>query len=171
MNPMDMKETKRILAAITAIYPSFIKDRDPNTLSQVWQQVFANTPYTLVNQALNAFIATDIKGFPPTPGALNAFIRKAQQLNGPTEDDAWIKVYKAISRGLYNSQEEFDKLPPDIQRIVGSPRMLFEWAHMDSDDVNKVIAAHFKRSWRTRQEQEQNRLLLPETSADPLLMP
>ncbi|QTE70063.1 hypothetical protein JRC49_09625 [Clostridiales bacterium FE2011] len=168
---MDMKETKRILAAITAIYPSFIKDRDPAVLSQVWQQVFVNTPYPLVNQALNAFIATDVKGFPPTPGALNAFIRKAQQLNGPTEDDAWLKVYKAISRGLYNSREEFDKLPPDIQKIVGSPRMLFEWAHMDSDDVNKVIAAHFKRSWRTRQEHEQNFLLIPESPSDPLLTP
>ena len=168
---MDMKETRRILAAIQAIYPSFTKDRDPNVLSQVWQQVFINTPYPLVNQALNAFIATDVKGFPPTPGALNAFIRKARQLNGPTEDDAWIKVYKAISRGLYNSQEEFDKLPPDIQRIVGSPRMLFEWAHMDSDDVNKVIAAHFKRSWRARQELKQDLHLIPETSADPLLTP
>ena len=37
---MDMKETRRILAAIQAIYPSFTKDRDPNVLSQVWQQVF-----------------------------------------------------------------------------------------------------------------------------------
>ena len=168
---MDMKETRRILAAIQAIYPSFTKDRDPNVLSQVWQQVFINTPYPLVNQALNAFIATDVKGFPPTPGALNAFIRKARQLNGPTEDDAWIKVYKAISRGLYNSQEEFDKLPPDIQRIVGSPRMLFEWAHMDSDDVNKVIAAHFKRSWRAKQELKQDLLLIPESPTDPLLTP
>ena len=168
---MDMKETKRILAAITAIYPSFIKDRDPNVLSQVWQQVFVNTPYPLVNQALNAFIATDVKGFPPTPGALNAFIRKAQQLNGPTEDDAWLKVLKAISRGLYNSREEFDKLPPDIQEIVRSPRMLFEWAHMDSDDINKVIAAHFKRSWRAKQELKQDLLLIPESPADPLLTP
>ena len=168
---MDMKETRRILAAIQAIYPSFTKDRDPNVLSQVWQQVFVNTPYPLVNQALNAFIATDVKGFPPTPGALNAFIRKVQQLNGPTEDDAWIKVYKAISRGLYNSQEEFDKLPPDIQRIVGSPRMLYEWAHMDSDDVNKVVAAHFKRSWRARQELKQELLLIPESPTDPLLTP
>ena len=168
---MDMKETRRILAAIQAIYPSFTKDRDPNVLSQVWQQVFVNTPYPLVNQALNAFIATDVKGFPPTPGALNAFIRKVQQLNGPTEDDAWIKVYKAISRGLYNSQEEFDKLPPDIQRIVGSPRMPFEWAHMDSDDVNKVIAAHFKRSWRAKQELKQDFLLIPEIPSDPLLTP
>lgn len=166
---MDMKETRRILAAITAIYPSFIRDRNPDVLSQVWQQVFANTPYPLVNQALNAFIATDVKGFPPTPGALNAFIHKTRQLQGPTEDDAWIKVYKAISRGLYNSREEFDKLPRDIQEIVGSPRMLYEWAQMDSSDVNKVIAACFKRSWRARQEIKQELLLIPDSTTNPLL--
>ena len=168
---MNMKETKRILAAITAIYPAFVKDRDPEVLSRIWQQVFASTPYSLVNQALSAFLATDVKGFPPTPGALNTFIRKTRQLKEPSEDDAWVKVYKAISRGLYNSQEEFDKLPPDIQRIVGSPRMLYEWAHMDSDDVNKVIAAHFKRSWRARQELKQDFLLIPESPTDPLLTP
>ena len=171
MNPMDMKETKRILADITAMYPSFIKDRDPNVLSRVWQHLFSNTPYALVNQALYAFLKTDVKGFPPTPGALNDIIWKAQQLNGPTEDDAWFKVYKAISRGLYNSQEEFDKLPKDIQDIVQSPRMLFEWAHMDSDDVIKVVAAQFKRSWRARQEHKQNPLLIVETTTDPLLTP
>lgn len=168
---MDMKETKRILADITAMYPSFIKDRDPRVLSLVWQQVFANTPYPLVNQALYAFFSTDVKGFPPTPGALNAFIRKIQQLNAPSEDEAWIKVYKAISRGLYNSREEFDKLPPDIRKIVGSPRMLYEWAQMDSSEVNGVIAACFKRSWRARQELKQELLLIPESPSDPLLNP
>ena len=168
---MDMKETKRILADITAMYPSFIKDRDPRVLSLVWQQVFANTPYPLVNQALYAFFSTDVKGFPPTPGALNAFIRKIQQLNAPSEDEAWIKVYKAISRGLYNSREEFDKLPLDIRKIVGSPRMLYEWAQMDSSEVNGVIAACFKRSWRARQELKQELLLIPESPSDPLLNP
>ena len=168
---MDMKETKRILADITAMYPSFIKDRDPRVLSLVWQQVFANTPYPLVNQALYAFFSTDVKGFPPTPGALNAFIRKIQQLNAPSEDEAWIKVYKAISRGLYNSREEFDKLPPDIRKIVGSPRMLYEWAQMDSSEVNGVIAACFKRSWRAKLELKQELLLIPESPSDPLLNP
>ena len=97
MNPMDMKETKRILAAITAIYPSFIKDRDPNTLSQVWQQVFANTPYPLVNQALNAFIATDTKGFPPTPGAVNAYIRKT----GRKSQTKWVLYFRISLPGKY----------------------------------------------------------------------
>ena len=168
---MNIRETGRILSYITAIYPGFLKDRDPKILTEVWQRVFAAVPYTDVERALSAFIATDVKGFPPTPGAVNALLVKSAQLYEPTEDQAWVRLLRAISRGLYNSQEEFDKLPKDIQRIVGSPRMLFEWAHMDSDDVNKVIAAHFKRSWRTRQEQEQNFLLIPEIPSDPLLTP
>ena len=130
---MNMKETKRILAAITAIYPAFVKDRDPEVLSRIWQQVFASTPYPLVNQALTAFLATDVKGFPPTPGALNTFIRKTRQLKEPSEDDAW--------------------------------------AQMDRSEVNSVIAACFKRSWRARHELAQEFLLLPEVPAEPLLNP
>ena len=164
-----MTETKRILAAITAIYPTFTRDRDAAVLAQVWQQVFAATPYLLVNQALTAFIATDTRGFPPTPGALNAYIMKTEQLKGPTENDAWARVYKAISRGLYNSREEFDKLPQDIREIVGSPRMLYEWAQMDSSEVNSVIAAGFKRSWRTRQELKRE-LMLPSGAISPDLL-
>ncbi len=152
---MNMEETNQILASITAIYPVFVRDRDARTLAKVWQQVFNAIPYQLVNQALMAYIATDTKGFPPTPGALNMWIAKTQQMNGPTENEAWAMVYRAISRGLYNSREEYEKLPPDIREIVGNSRMLHEWAQMDSSEVNTIIAAGFKRSWRARQELKQ----------------
>ena len=164
-----MEETNRILASVTAIYPAFTRDRDAEVLAQVWQQVFFRTPYRLVNQALMAFIAADTKGFPPTPGALNAYIRRTEQLKGPTEDEAWARVYRAISRGIYNSGEEFAKLSPDLQKVVGSPRMLHEWAQMDRSEVNTVIASGFKRSWRTRQELEQAQLpAFPELRLDAL---
>ena len=97
---MNIKETQRILASITAVYPSFTKDRDCRILTQVWQQVFADVPYPDVSKALGAFFASDTKGFPPTPGAVNAYIRKIRQLNEPTENDAWARVVKAASRGL-----------------------------------------------------------------------
>ena len=57
------------------------------------------------------------------------------------------------------SREEYEKLPPDIREIVGNSRMLHEWAQMDSSEVNTIIAAGFKRSWRARQELKQE--LLP----------
>ena len=42
---------------------------------------------------------------------------------------------------------------------------------MDRSEVNSVIAACFKRSWRARHELTQEFLLLPEVPAEPLLNP
>ena len=42
---------------------------------------------------------------------------------------------------------------------------------MDRSEVNSVIAACFKRSWRARHELAQEFLLLPEVPAEPLLNP
>ena len=149
---MNLTETQRILASIQAVYPSFIKDRDIDVLEQVWLQVFANVPYEEVNRALGLFFASDAKGFPPTPGAVNAYIRKAQQLDAPSENQVWSRLLKAVSRGLYNSTEEYEKLPEDIREIVGHPRVLYEWAQLSTSEMNTVIAPGFLRSWRARQE-------------------
>ena len=151
---MNMQETSYILSCITAVYPSFLKDRDPKFLKEIWQRIFTNVPCGQVEQALTAYIATDTKGFPPTPGAINAWIAKAVQKDEMTEDQAWDLVARAASRGIYNSREEFEKLPPDIQKIVCSPRQIYEWAQMDCTEFNTVIASGFKRSWRVRQEKK-----------------
>ena len=149
---MNMKDTSRILASIQAVYPNFTKDRDARVLANVWQQVFADVPYEEVNRALAAFFATDAKGYPPTPGAVNAYIKKSKQLTVPTENETWARLLKAVSRGLYNSAEEYEKLPEDIREIVGHPRVLYEWAQLSTAEMNTVIAPGFLRSWRTRHE-------------------
>jgi hypothetical protein len=147
-------ETGRILSTISEVYPSFRKDRNIRATQAVWARIFANTPYSQVEQALLSYIATDAKGFPPVPGALNERIHQARELAGLNENEAWMLVLRAISRGIYNSAEEFEKLPEDIRRIVGAPRQLYEWAFLDSHEVNTVIASNFKRSWRARKEAE-----------------
>ena len=148
---MNTEETARILSAAAVVYPS-LRDRDFRLLTQIWQKVFAAVPYEQVNQALGAFLANDTRGFPPTPGALNAYIRKAERLSEPTENEAWATLIKAVSRGLYNSREEYAKLPEDIREIVGSPRMLYEWSQLSTAEMNTIIAPGFKRSWSARQE-------------------
>ena len=120
----------------------------------VWQELFAQVPYDTVSRALMNYIATDTKGFPPVPGAINEQIGRMMEAEGLSESEAWCLVYKAVCRGIYNSQEEFGKLPEEIRRIVGHPRQLHEWAMLDAHEVNTVIAAGFKRSWRARKELE-----------------
>ena len=81
--------------------------------------------------------------------------------NEMTEQEAWSLVLKALSNGTYGSQKEFDKLPPVLQRLVGSPNQLKEWALMDSDTVNSVVASNFQRSYRARAANEREFLALP----------
>ena len=157
-----MTETGKILAVISEIYPSFRKDRNIEATAKIWQQVFAQTPYEQVSQALTSYIATDTKGFPPVPGALNERIFQARELNGMNENEAWSLVYKALHRGFYNSREEFDKLPEEIRKIVGHPRQLQEWATLDTHEVSTVIASGFKRSWRARKELERQLGVTPQ---------
>lgn len=149
---MNMTETGKILAVISEMYPSFRKDRNIQATAKIWQQVFERTPYELVSQALTSYIATDTKGFPPVPGALNERIAQRRELEGMNENEAWSLVYKALCRGIYNSREEFDKLPEEIRRVVGHPRQLHEWAMLDTHEVSTVIASGFKRAWRARKE-------------------
>ena len=149
---MNQAETGKILAVISEIYPSFRKDRNIEATARIWHQIFAQTPYALVEQALTSYSATDTKGFPPVPGALNERIYQLEELRGLNENEAWSLVYRALCRGIYNSEEEFAKLPKEIQRIVGHPRQLHEWAMLDTHEVSTVIASNFKRSWRAQKE-------------------
>ena len=158
---MDAKGTNKILAMILEIYPSFGKDRNPELTSKLWQRLFEDEPYEWVEKALLAFFATDTKGFPPTPGNIKMMIQELIDAKEPTEMDAWALVAKATKRGLYNAKEEFDKLPREIQEIVGSPEMIHDWAMMDSDEFHTVVASNFQRSYRARSESRKVNGLLP----------
>ena len=151
---MNRQETGRILSVISEVYPSFRKDRNIEATCAVWQRVFEHTPYALVEQALMSYIATDPKGFPPVPGAINERIGQMRELGGMNENEAWSLVYRALCRGIYHAREEFDKLPEEVRRIVGDPAQLHEWAMLDTHEVSTVIAAGFRRSWRARKELE-----------------
>ena len=82
--------------------------------------------------------------------------------NELSEGEAWQLVARAISNGIYGSKKEFDALPQTIQRIVGSPNALREWAMMDSDVVHSVVASNFQRSYRVVSEREREIKALPQ---------
>lgn len=166
---MNRQETSRILAIVTSMYPAFLKDRDPKILADVWQRIFDWTPYAAVEKALYTFIASDTRGYPPTPGALNRLINDAQQAGRPTDVEAWGLVYRALTRSLYNSVEEFGKLPPEIRQIIGSAAQLREWSQLSPGEVSTGIASAFMRTYRARQEQERETVFLPGPRCDILL--
>ena len=158
---MTREETRKILAVIAEVYPAFKKDRNPAVISEVWYSVFTDVAYDDVQQALMEFIATDTQGFAPPPGKLRAMIVRRIQPAALSEAEAWRLVWRAISRSGYYSGEEFRKLPPILQRVVGSPANLHEWAMSDEQYVRGSVFSWFTRSYRQALENERDRLMLP----------
>ena len=162
---MKPSETGIIMDILTAAYPNFYKgqnNKDRLNTMKLWAEMFSGYDVALVAAAVKSLIETDEKGFPPHIGAVKAKIRLLTAREEMTEAEAWGIVSKAIRNGTYGSQEEFEKLPPNLKRIVGSPNMLREWARMDSDTVHSVVSSNFQRSYRAVSAREREIAKLPQ---------
>ncbi len=161
---MNQTETLKIMAVLRGAYPAFYRDmsrKEAESVVALWAEMFAEDDVAIVAAAVKALIATDDKGFPPHIGAVKARVRQLTQPAGMTPQEAWNLVAKAIRNSAYESREEFDKLPPDLQRLVGSPNQLRDWALMDSDTVHSVVASNFQRSFAARQKADNDFKALP----------
>ena len=161
---MTRQETGIIMDILATAYPRFYAGQDapdPEKAVALWAEMFAEDDVAIVAAAVKALIATDDKGFPPHIGAVKAKVRQITQPSGMTPQEAWNLVAKAIRNSAYDSREEYDKLPKDIQRLVGSPNQLRDWALMDSDTVHSVVASNFQRSYKARKKADNDFKALP----------
>lgn len=161
---MTREETLGIMAVLKAAYPNFYKEMkrsEAEGIVSLWTEMFKDDPVNVVAMAVKAHIATDKKGFPPHIGAIKDSIVKLKTPDEMTELEAWSLVLKAAQNSTWNAQEEFDKLPPVIQRLVGSPNQLREWAAMDPKVLSSVVASNFQRSYKARAANERELLALP----------
>lgn len=159
---MTIQETAKIISVIRQFYPRFTDGRDPETFTALWQRLFRNDDYQVVGHALEVYLATDTRGFPPAPGQLREIMADMQTADTLEPSEAWAMVYKAICNGAYHSRTEFENLPEDIQRAIGSPEMIHEWALMDIETVQSVVASNFQRTYRARTEKAKQALRLPD---------
>lgn len=161
---MNRKEVLSLMAILKAAYPSFYRGMsvpDAEAAVNLWCDMFIDDPPQLVAAAVKALIATDTRGYPPHIGAVKERMRKLVSPDELTEMEAWGIVQKALRNSSYGAKEEFDALPPDIQRTVGSPNQLREWALMDAETVSSVVASNFQRSYKARAAQSREFASLP----------
>lgn len=164
---MTYKDTLQIMAILKTAYPNYYKGGgDLEQAAALWAELFADDDVTVVAAAVKAFIVNDEKGFPPTIGQIKNLVRSLTTEKEMTEIEAWGLVSAALRNGFYGAEEEFGKLPPVIQRIVGSPATLREWAQIDNESVQTVIASNFQRSYRARAKSEREYLALPQATRD-----
>lgn len=163
---MNRGEVGAVLQVLSGAYFNSYKNLDAaqkNNIIMVWAAAFEDEPKELVMVAVQNFVFSDVKGFPPTIGQIKEEISKIKGTHTElTELDAWQMVYKAISNSGHNSKKEYEKLPRIVQKAVGDHKILQQWAMMEIDTVQSVIQSNFMRSFHAKQEAENKMANLPE---------
>lgn len=167
---MNRDETEKIIFVLRAQYPEYYArlSRDDVELSmQTWHKLLNDFTYEQVSAGLEMYIRNDIYGRAPKVGQIIAAIQK---LDPPKDNanEAWAQVYKAIGRSSYYAEEEFNKLDPIVQKAVGSPANLREYASMNINDVSVTVKAHFKSVYETELKRQEELAKLPQEMRDKL---
>lgn len=153
----------KLLGIIYEAYHFFCKDQTPEKATvavKLWHNVIGNAPYELVEAAIYAHIAKN--EYPPTIAHIRKEMEKLTETEEElTEVEAMNLIIQAASNSIYNAGEEYKKLPPILQQLVGSPRQLRDLATMDTKTINSVVTSNFSRSYKIMITREREKNLLP----------
>lgn len=161
---MTKREVAELITILQANYPDTFKGLPEEAVGArvvLWYDFFREYPKEIVYAAAKSFMATDTKGFMPNVGQINDHINRMKRSEDMTPAEAWGLVYNAICNSAWNATESFAKLPPECQRAVGDPQQLREWALMEADVVQSVVASNFQKSFQIRQNRDRDFEKLP----------
>lgn len=161
---MTLEETGQLMDILRVAYPGFYKNSGEEEIVQAvktWHMFFSDEEPAIVIAAVKALIETDEKGFPPHIGAVKSRIRQLTEPPQMTELEAWALVSRAASNSIYGAQREYDRLPPLIQKVLGSSNTLREYALCEQEVFNTVVQSNFMRSYRVRASTEREFNALP----------
>lgn len=131
---MTRDETKKLLAVITTTYPNFHLN-EPALAVDTWWKILEPDDGQLIFDAFTVYARTDTSGFAPTPGKLHMMIADRQN-SGLSEGEILTHLTQASRKGNYQFEEAFAELPPLLQKAVGSPTVIRNWASMESESLS-----------------------------------
>ena len=161
---MNYDETRNILSILKLNYPQSFKGwslQQSHDFLNLWSEAFKDDPVQLVAGAVKSIIYSDTREFAPNIGQVKNKMHKLTAKDELTEIEAWGTVKAALRNSGYRAAEEFEKLPPVVKSLVGSPRQLFEWSMMDTSEIDTVVASNFQRSYKVRAKHEKEMQAIP----------
>ena len=160
---MTRDEVKMILMRIQTTYPNWKPQGDLSLVIDVWHEYLEAYTYPEILGAVKAYVLSDVSGFAPTVGQivgkLHGMAKAIEPEIGALE--AWSMVSKALRNGYYGAEEEFAKLPPLVQKAVGSPMNLRNWSQSDLKSIETVVMSQFLSAYKTECKRENELCMIP----------
>lgn len=155
---MTREEFKILVKGMKAVYtePSFIPDQHA---FDVWYEMLNDLDYNLASNAIKKHMMNNEKVPKVSHIRQEATSFKKDKSEELNEMAAWGMVQKALRRCGYYAEEEFEKLPPVVQKAIVSPGQLKEWATMEDIDGRalNVMQSNFMRTFRVEQERQKEK--------------
>lgn len=141
----EREDFMKLVTVLRAAYSSekFMPDKQS---AIVWYEMLKDIDYQTLMQGCYKLIQSS--PYPPTIADIRASCASLQTVERLTDLEAWALVRKALSNGTYGAEQEFAKLPPLVQKAVGSPANIREMAQADLDSVATVFQSQFLRAYR-----------------------
>lgn len=160
---MKREEMRDLLTIMRLNYPqsfkTYTREQSEAYLDMMYE-AFKDDPTPLVVSAVKTIMYTDVRDFAPNIAQIKAKMHTLTHKD-MTAEEAWNLVLSACSNGIYGAEDEFNKLPEDIQSLVGSPSRIREWAKMDADTLDTVVASNWQKSYKIRKEKSKELQMLP----------
>ena len=154
---MTREETKTLMKYFQTVYPGFHQGSNQTQVVDVWFDAFGEYDTKIVQLAAKNYVKTN--EFAPTIAGVMKQIRQISKTE--TETDLWALIQKAASNGIYNSAEEFEKLPPECQSFVGSADALKELSQIDMATMETVVKGQFLKRVESIQSHQEVQKGLP----------
>lgn len=156
---MTNEGIKKCLGALSGAYPNMYKSMSPNDwllMKETWSIQFKNADDLLVFSALQDAISTS--EFPPSIATIKKNMMPQDNVN---EEQIWSLLLRAGSNGNYGSQDEWDKLPKDLQDIT-TPGTIKEIARADDNSL-QFIKRDILKSYKDHKANQNNLQLTSST--------
>ena len=131
---MTREEVKEIIMMISTAYANW-KPMDMTATVNLWSVLFKDYQADDIRKALTNYLMNDTSGFAPVPGQIIANINTGKEYLLP--EDAWNLVYNGICNSNYHALEEFQKLPPECQKAIGSATNMKEMAVLNYYEMSR----------------------------------
>lgn len=159
---MLKEDTNKLMKTLSTAYPDkydrFTDKKKAETMS-LYFKIFGSYPTEIVVLALSNYIKEN--QYPPTIAGLQEQIDLLLNTED-TDSELWNRVAKATANSLWNGQEEFNKLPPECQKWLGSPAQLKELGMIDSATLNTVVRGQFLKTIKDIKAREKAQQSLPQ---------
>ena len=157
---MTRDEVKKLLAIMTTTFPNYKIENVEQTIG-TWQMLLDEYDANEIFLAFKGFVKNNNSGFAPSVSQLINQLEQPKDLAVMDVSEAWALVRRAIGRGSHYSKAEFEKLPPLVQKAVGSAEQIHLWA-IDEDYNNEVVMSLFQKNYKTICERQRTYERLPQ---------